>query len=75
MFLAFCIPEPRKFCKTLDLSPHTKNTHTTVEAVLKGIEETRKQGYAMDEVEYVPGVRCIAAPVLNSYGNALQPSA
>jgi len=71
VFLAFCIPEPREFCKTLDLTPHTKNTHTTVEAVLKGIKGTHKQGYAMDEQEYVLGVRCIAAPVVNAFGKTI----
>ncbi|MEA2067986.1 MAG: IclR family transcriptional regulator [Verrucomicrobiota bacterium] len=71
VFLAFSIPEPRTFCKTLDLAPHTKNTDTTIKAVLASIEQTRKQGYAMDEEEYVLGVRCIAAPVVNAFGKTV----
>jgi DNA-binding IclR family transcriptional regulator len=71
VFLAFSIPEPATFCKTLEFAPHTKNTDSTVKSVLASIEQTRKQGYAMDEEEYVPGVRCIAAPVTNAFGKTI----
>lgn len=71
VFLAFSIPEPGTFCQTLEFTPHTPNTDTTVEAVLASIEQTRKQGYAMDEEEYVLGVRCIAAPVTNAFGKTI----
>ena len=71
IFLAFIIPEPQTFCKTLNLSPHTPNTDSTPGAVLASIEQTRKQGYAIDEEEYVPGVSCIAAPVKNAFGKTI----
>ncbi len=71
VFLAFGVPDPQAFCKELVLSPHTKNTRTTNRAVLDGIEETRKRGFAVDDEEYAPGVRCIAAPVINSYGKCI----
>lgn len=71
IFLAFSIPEPAKFCGGLDLSGHTKNTRTTIESVLADIEQTRKQGYALDEEEYVLGARCIAAPVMNAFGKTI----
>lgn len=71
VFLAFSIPEPGRFCKALDLAQHTKNTSTSVEAVLADIEVTRKQGYALDEEEYVLGARCIAAPILNAFGKTI----
>jgi IclR family acetate operon transcriptional repressor len=67
IFLAYCIPEPAEFCRALELTQHTPNTSISVEAVLADIEQTRKQGYAMDEEEYVPGARCIAAPILNAF--------
>jgi IclR family acetate operon transcriptional repressor len=71
VFLAFSIAEPGTFCKTLELAEHTRNTDTSVKAVLASIKQTRKQGYALDEEEYVPGVRCIAAPVLNAFGKTI----
>ncbi len=71
VFLAFSVDEPARFCASLDLSPHTANTDTTVQQVLKSIAETRKQGYALDNEEYVAGVRCIAAPVVNAFGKTV----
>ena len=71
VFLAFSIPEPEKFCRTLELSGHTPNTSTTAKAVLADIEQTRKQGYAIDEEEYVLGGRCIAAPIKNAFGKTI----
>jgi len=71
VFLAFAIAEPGLFCRQLDLLPHTGKTNTTVDAVLAAIDQTRKQGYAIDEEEYVPGVRCIAAPVVNAFGKTI----
>lgn len=71
VFLAFCVPEPATLCKTLLLTGHTENTSTTVEEVLADIEQTRKQGYAMDEEEYMPGARCIAAPIMNAFGKTI----
>lgn len=71
IFLAYCIDDPAAFCAQLELTAHTPNTHVTVEQVLAGIEETRKNGYAMDEIEYAPGVRCIGAPVINAFGKVV----
>ncbi|QBG49138.1 IclR family transcriptional regulator [Verrucomicrobia bacterium S94] len=71
VFLAFQIPEPTKFIRTLELTKHTEQTCTTTAAVMAAIEETRSKGYALDEQEYVPGVRCIAAPVNNAFGKTI----
>ena len=71
VFLAFSVPEPRKFCKTLDLTPHTSNTHTNIKAVMEGIEQTRREGYAIDDEEYALGVRCLAVPVINAFGKTI----
>lgn len=71
VFLAFSIPEPRTFCRTLELSAYTDNTDTSVTAVLAGIKQTRKLGFALDDEEYVSGVRCIAAPVINAFGKTI----
>ena len=71
VFLAYSVKDPESFCKKLHLEPHAKNTHTTIKQVLAGIEETRKNGFAIDEEEYAPGIRCIAAPVVNAFGKTV----
>lgn len=71
VFLAFSIPEPHAFCETLTLTAYTERTDHTVDAVMASIEKTRLQGYAMDDEEYLPGVRCIAAPVFNAFGKTI----
>lgn len=71
VFLAFSIPDPGTFCKALVLTPYTPKTNSTPEAVLASIKKTRKLGYAIDEEEYVLGVRCIAAPVQNAFGKTI----
>jgi IclR family acetate operon transcriptional repressor len=71
VFLAYCFKDPESFCRQLELSPHTPNTQNTLEKVLAGIRQTRKNGYAIDEEEYLLGVRCIAAPVMNAFGKTV----
>lgn len=71
IFLAFAVPDPVECCNGLELVAHTKNTNVSVEAVLASIEQTRKDGYALDNEEYLPGVRCIATPVMNALGRTI----
>ncbi|MDF7801000.1 IclR family transcriptional regulator [Pontiellaceae bacterium B1224] len=71
IFLAFSVTEPRQFIQSLELTKHTEQTDTTLEDVLASIEETRKKGYAMDEEEFMTGVRCMAAPVKNAFGKTI----
>ncbi|MEO1439778.1 MAG: IclR family transcriptional regulator [Chloroflexota bacterium] len=47
------------------LTPKTPTNHTTLKADL---ETVRKHGYAIDDEENEPGVRCIAAPVYDAVG-------
>lgn len=51
-----------------ELQALTANTNTSRLALLQELEEVRARGYAMDEEEFVEGVCCIAAPVLDSQG-------
>jgi len=44
----------------------TPKTLVTVEELARECEVIRERGYAIDEEEYFLGVRCIAAPVLDS---------
>lgn len=43
----------------------TEKSIYDVDAVKAEIEKVREQGWALDRGEYVPGVECVAAPILN----------
>ena len=45
------------------LARHTPATVTDVAAVVDGLAEVRRRGYAMDEGEQEVGVRCVAVAV------------
>lgn len=51
------IPEP--------LTAFTTRTITSAEALKLHLEQTRRQGYAIDDEEYSYDVRCVAVPVIN----------
>ena len=42
---------------------YTQNTITSISKLLEELEEIRKRGYAIDNEEYLTGVRCVAAPI------------
>lgn len=46
----------------------TPRTLTTLAEIRREIEATRKRGYSLDDEEFNPGVRCLAAPVYASDG-------
>jgi IclR family transcriptional regulator, KDG regulon repressor len=46
-----------------NIQSYTFRTITDPKAILHHIEQVRAQGYAMDDEEYNPGVRCLAVPV------------
>ena len=46
------------------LNGYTVRTITDPAALRHHIEQVKSQGYAIDDEEYEPGVRCIAVPVL-----------
>jgi len=49
----------------------TPHTLTTVAALREEIEITRERGYSLDNEEFNPGVRCLAAPVFGSDGKVV----
>jgi len=47
---------------------HTPATITTPEAFAAELQQVREQGYAVDNIESEPGVRCVAAPIRDYSG-------
>jgi DNA-binding IclR family transcriptional regulator len=46
----------------------TRNTITVAERLRKELAGIRTRGYAVDNAEHQPGVRCVAAPIRNASG-------
>ena len=51
------------FYETRGLPAHTQQTITTWEVLSHELAEIRRRGYAFDNTEHEPDVRCVAAPV------------
>lgn len=49
----------------------TRKTITSREALVKTLDRARRRGYAIDDEEMEPGVRCIGAPIFDSAGRAI----
>ncbi len=70
--LAFRRPETiRALLEDYTFTQYTERTITTKEALLEELERIRTRGYALDDEEMAPGVRCIAVPVYN-YRNSVR---
>ena len=50
------------------LYKRTPQTITVVSRLMRDLEKVRELGYALDDEENSPGVRCVAAPIFNSDG-------
>ena len=53
----------RDYAKRSGLSPHTKNTITSLPQLERDLERVQQQGWATDNEEAENGVRCVAASV------------
>lgn len=53
------------FYEARGLPAHTPQTITSWEVLSHELAEIRLRGYALDNTEHEPGVRCVAAPVWN----------
>lgn len=54
-----------------ELPPFTARTITDHKSLAAHLEQTRRQGYAVDDEEYDYGVRCVAAPVYDFRGKVI----
>lgn len=53
------------------LKRYTEHTFTTKEALKEELQRIRERGYAYDEEEREPGIRCIAFPVYGAEGQVI----
>ncbi|MED4600499.1 IclR family transcriptional regulator [Paenibacillus validus] len=69
VFLAFKSKEElAKLLDGYDFYEKTVNTITTKERLMAELDEIRRQGYAVDNQEYEPGVRSAGVPIYNYAG-------
>lgn len=61
------LPDQRllEVIKSLDLSRHTPKTFTTPETLFDELKRTRDQGFAFDDEENEPDIRCFGSPIFN----------
>ena len=60
-----------QFLKTVDFTPYTDKTIINVAQLRSAIETTRKNGYSFDDEERTIGMRCVAAAIVNNYGEVV----
>jgi IclR family KDG regulon transcriptional repressor len=65
-FLA-CLPEPqaRALLRGKGLRRWTPNSITDPDRYLAVLADVRRNGFALDDEEYIPGVRAVASPILD----------
>jgi IclR family KDG regulon transcriptional repressor len=73
--LAFLAPEAMKdTLRTIEnegMEVFTDRTISSIPDLLKELVRVREQGFAFDNEEIHPGVRCIAAPIMNHEGEVV----
>jgi len=57
-----------KYMNDFGMRAFTEKTITDIDSLLAHLSKIRHQGYALDDQELKAGVRCIAAPIFNRYG-------
>jgi DNA-binding IclR family transcriptional regulator len=70
--LAF-LPEQRlrEILEQTELAALTPNTITEKARLERELEKIRRQGFALDDEEAFPGIRCIAAPIRDARGKVI----
>ena len=59
----------REYARRTGLPGNTRNSLTSISALEKDLDRTRRQGYAVDHEEAELGVRCIGAGIRDDDGN------
>jgi IclR family KDG regulon transcriptional repressor len=69
VMLAFLPPEERAVrLAALALTPRTTRTITDRAVLAAHLDEVRRQGYALDDIENEDGIRCLSAPIFGHDG-------
>jgi len=63
--------EQKKILENYVFTSHTENTITNKNDFLQELQDVKQAGYALDNEENEPGVRCIAVPVRDHTGNVI----
>lgn len=53
------------------LAPYTEHTHRDVNTLLADLATIRARGWSVDDEERNDGMRCVAAPIFNEYGEPI----
>lgn len=61
----------RETLKDVEFIKHTEKTHENVDQLLAELKIVKQQGYAEDNEEQEPGLRCIGAPVYDRFGHVI----
>lgn len=65
------LEELRRVLSTMTLVRRTPNTITEMSALERELERVRRRGYAIDNEESFPGIKCVAAPIQNHQGKVI----
>jgi IclR family transcriptional regulator, acetate operon repressor len=72
LFLSYMNRKNReRFVRTTPMVKYTKKTLHVPSALLAELEQIRVRGFAIDDEEYMPGIRCIAVPVQTDDGTVV----
>ncbi|MCX7854656.1 MAG: IclR family transcriptional regulator [Anaerolineae bacterium] len=71
IFLAFLPPEVVEPLLNAPLKACTERTITCADRLREELELTRQRGYGIDDEEFEPGIRAVAVPVRDVFGNVI----
>jgi len=70
-FLAFTPAADRAALLEYPLRKYTDNSVDTMQRLNDMLRIVKERGYALDDEEYIPGVCCVASPILDQGGRAI----
>ncbi len=67
------MPEDKvlKILENMDFIKYTDKTVANIQGLFKQFIEIKEKGYCIDDEEYVEGLKCVAAPIFNYYGEVI----